>query len=207
MAAPAWRVQGQYYETCNCDFVCPCLPGQLSVRPTKGPCIFAMAFQIERGRYGGLSLDGLGFIIIGSTPGEMAKGNWSVGVVVDERATADQRDAIAGIASGAAGGPMAALSGLVGTLLGVASAPIEFTRAGLSWSVNASSLVRMAAQGATGLNPAAPPLQLTNTGHPAADTFSLARASSSHVSALGVSWDDTSGRNNGQYAPFSWQSA
>ena len=69
----------------------------------------------------------------------MGKGNWSVGVVVDERATAEQRDAIAGIASGAAGGPMAALSGLVGTILGVESAPIEFTRDGVSWSVTAST--------------------------------------------------------------------
>ena len=105
MAAPAWQVQGQYYETCNCDFVCPCVPAQLAVMPTKGSCLFAMAFQIEKGRYDRVSLDGLGFILLGSTPAEMGKGNWSVGVVVDERATADQRDAIAGIASGAAGGP------------------------------------------------------------------------------------------------------
>ena len=51
MAAPAWQVQGQYYETCNCDFVCPCVPAQLAVMPTKGSCLFAMAFQIEKGRY------------------------------------------------------------------------------------------------------------------------------------------------------------
>jgi hypothetical protein len=166
-----------------------------------------MAFQIERGRYQNLPLDGLGFIVVGLTPEEMGKGNWSVGVVVDERASPEQRDAIAAIASGAAGGPMAALSGLVGTMLGVESSPIAFTRTGVSWSVAASSLIRMSAQGVTGLNPAAEPLQLSHTGHPAADTFSLARASSSHVSALGISWSDTSGRNNGQYAPFSWQSA
>ena len=64
MAAPAWNVSGQYYETCNCDFVCPCVPGQLAVRPTRGDCQFAMAFQIERGSFGAVSLDGLGFIIL-----------------------------------------------------------------------------------------------------------------------------------------------
>lgn len=207
MAAPAWQIQGQYYETCNCDFVCPCVPGQLAVRPTKGTCIFAMAYKVDRGHYGSVPLDDLGFIILGSTPGEMGKGNWSVGVIVDERATAEQRDAIVGIASGAAGGPMAALAGLVGTILGVEVSPILFARDGVSWSVNASALVRMSAQGSTGLNPAAPPLQLTNTGHPAADTFFLARASSSHVSALGIAWEDSSGQNNGQYAPFAWRSA
>jgi hypothetical protein len=68
--------------------------------------------------------------------------------------------------------------------------------------------VDMAAEGAKGINPAsAEPLHLDNTGHPAADRFALARASKSHVHALGLSWDDVSGKNNGQYAPFSWRSA
>ena len=117
MSTPVWRVNGQYYETCNCDFVCPCVPWQLTVRPTKGSCTFAMAFQIERGSYGDVPLDGLGFIVVGLTPEAMAKGNWSVGLVTDERANAKQLEAITAIASGAAGGPMAALSGLIGTFL------------------------------------------------------------------------------------------
>jgi len=62
----------------------------------------------------------------------------------------------------------------------------------------------MAATGAKGLNPDTE-LKLQNTGHPAADTFTLAHASKSHVNALGLSWDDVSGRNNGHYAPFAWQ--
>ena len=208
MAAPSWQVSGQYYETCNCDFVCPCVPAQLSVRPSKGSCIFAMAFQIERGTYGTVSLDGLGFIVLGLTPEAMGKGNWSVGVIADSRATAEQRDAITAIASGGAGGPMAAVSGLVGKFLGVESAPIRFDRDGVKWSVQASSLVDMAAEGAKGLNPnATEPLHLENTGHPAADRFALANATKSHVHALGLDWDDVTGRNNGQYAPFSWRSA
>src|SRR5262245_44708771 len=107
----------------------------------------------------------------------MIKGNWSVGVIVDERATAEQRDAIIAIASG-------------------------------SWSVTAGTLVDMAAQGAMGLNPnATEPLQMENTGHPAADRFTLARALRTHVDALGLSLHETSGRNNDQYAPLSWRSA
>jgi hypothetical protein len=178
----------------------------MAVKPTKGDCQFAMAFQIESGKYGAVSLDGLAFIVLGLTPAEMGKGNWSVGLVTDVRATAEQREAITAIASGAAGGPMAALSGLIGKFLGVESAPIAFDRKGATWSVKAANLVDMAATGAKGLNPDAE-LQLQNTGHPAADTFTLARASKSHVKALGLSWDDVSGKNNGQYAPFSWKSA
>jgi hypothetical protein len=206
MATPDWNVSGQYYETCNCDFVCPCVPWQLAVRPTKGDCQFAMAFQIERGSYGAVSLDGLGFIVLGRTPEEMGKGNWSVGLVTDSRASVEQRDAITAIASGAAGGPMAALSGLIGKFLGVESAPIAFNRDGASWSVHSSTLVDMGATGAKGLNPNAE-LRLQNTGHPAADTFTLAHPSRSHVHALGLAWDDVTGKNNGQYAPFSWKSA
>src|SRR6266498_61784 len=131
MATPSWQVNGQYYETCNCDFVCPCILWQMAVIPTKGSCTFAMAFQIERGSYGPVSLDGLGFIVLGFTPEAMGKGNWSVGVIADERASAEQRDAITAIASGGGGGPMAALSGLVGKFLGVESAPIKFDRNGV----------------------------------------------------------------------------
>ena len=208
MPTPTWKVQGQYYETCSCDFVCPCLPGQLTVSPTKGSCTFAMAFQIDRGSYGSVSLDGLGFIILGLTPEAMGKGNWSVGLIADERASVGQREAITAIASGSAGGPMSALSGLIGEFLGVESAPIQFERSGAKWSVKASRLVDMAAEGAKGINPnATEPLYLDNTGHPAADRFALAHASKSQVHALGLAWDDASGRNNGQYAPFTWQSA
>ena len=208
MPTPAWHIHGQYYETCSCDFVCPCLPGQLLVRPTQGSCTFAMAFQIDAGSFGSVSLDGLGFIVLGFTPEEMGKGNWSVGLIADERASTEQRDAITSIASGAAGGPMAALSGLIGKFLGVESAPIGFDRKGARWSVRAATLVDMAAEGAKGINPdATEPLHLENTGHPAADRFALAHASKSHVNALGLTWNDISGKNNGQYAPFSWRSA
>lgn len=208
METPSWQVSGQYYETCSCDFVCPCILGRMTVRPSKGSCTFAMAFQVDRGSYGTVSLDGLGFIVLGWTPEAMGSGNWSVGVVADDRASAEQRDALTAIASGGAGGPMAALSGLVGTFLGVESAPIRFERNGVAWSVQASGLVDMAAEGAMGINPnTTEPLHLDNTGHPAADRVALAHASKSRVHALGLAWDDATGRNNGQYAPFSWRSA
>ena len=207
MATPKWQVEGQYYENCNCDYVCPCAPAQMQVKPTKGSCTFVMGFRIERGRFGDVPLDGLGFVVVGHTPEEMAKGNWSVGLVIDDRATPAQRDAITGIASGSAGGPMAALGGLIGKFLGAEFAPIAFQSDGLSWSVRAGDKIRIEGRGAKGLDPQRPPLQLSNTGHPAADTFTLANASNSHLAALGLTWDDASGRNNAQYAPFSWRSA
>src|SRR5436190_24370385 len=153
MAATDWNISGQYYETCSCDFVCPCLPGQMMVKPSKGTCTFAMAFQIERGSYGSVPLAGLGFVVLGLTPEEMGKGNWSVGLVADERASAEQRDAITAIASGSAGGPMAPLSGLIGKFLGAEQAPVRIDRSGLTFTVKAGSLVDMAAEGQKGIDP------------------------------------------------------
>ena len=208
MVQTPWTASGQYYETCSCDFVCPCILGQMAVAPTKGSCTFAMAYQIERGSYGSVPLNGLGFIILGLTPEAMGKGNWSVGVIADERATPEQREALTAIASGSGGGPIAALAPLVGKFLGVTSAPIKFDRNGAKWSVTAAKLLDMSAEAAMGLDPnGSEPLYLDNTGHPAANRFALAHALESHVDALGIRWSDTSGKNNGQFAPFDWRSA
>lgn len=207
MSTPAWKLTGEYYETCSCDFVCPCILTQLTARPSKGSCTFAMGFRIEQGNYGNVSLDSLGFVLVGFTPEEMGKGNWSAGVIVDERATAEQRDAIVAVASGAAGGPMAALSGLITNFAGVESAAIAFERDGMKWSVNAPAFLSMSAEPAMGIDPnTTEPLRLANTGHPAASTFTLAHAVQSQVNVFGLSWDDRSGGNNGQYAPFTWAS-
>ena len=208
MTTPAWNISGQYVETCSCDFVCPCILGQMAVRPSKGSCIFAMAMQVERGSFGDVPLNGLTFIVLGMTPEEMGKGNWSVGLVIDERATAAQRDAIAAIASGAAGGPMAALSGLIGNFLGVEQATIRMEQDGKTFTVAAGTLVEMAGQGAMGIDPnASEPMYLENTGHPVSSRLAVAHASKSHVHALGLTWDDASGKNNAHYAPFNWRSA
>ena len=163
MATPSWQVTGQYYETCSCDFVCPCVPGQLAAKPTQGFCTFAMAFQIERGNYGTVPIDGLGFIVLLWTPEEMGKGNWSVGVIADARASAEQHEAISSIASGSAGGPMGALSALVGKFLGVESAPIRFERTGAKWSVTAAKLVDWRPSGRWGSTPASPSRSIWTT--------------------------------------------
>src|SRR4029450_5763141 len=98
MTTPTWQVNGQYFETCSCDFVCPCILGQMAVEPTHGTCTFAMAFKVEQGAYGAVPLDGLGVIVLALTPEAMGKGNWSVGVIADERASTEQREAITAIA-------------------------------------------------------------------------------------------------------------
>src|SRR5437762_2420640 len=136
MATPKWQINGEYFESCSCDFVCPCIPSNLAAKPTHGHCYFAMAFQVERGRFGDVTLDNLAFAIVGRTPGVMGEGNWAVGLIVDERANTGQREAITGIVSGQAGGPMAALGPLIGNFLGVESRPIRFEKRGMRRSAS-----------------------------------------------------------------------
>ena len=208
MSTTAWHVNGQYYESCSCDFVCGCIPSGMTIKPTKGACTVAMAFQVEHGKYGHVPLDNLGFIVVARTPEAMGKGNWEVGVVIDERANAEQRDAIGAIASGQAGGPMSALAGLVGKFLGVQPSPIHFERHGEKWAVHAGNAVELSGEGVKGINPNThEPMHFDHTGHPAADRFALAHASRARIQTLGLSWEDLSGKNNAQYAPFSWRSA
>lgn len=204
MADQAWRIAGDYFETCSCDYVCPCIYTALTARPTQGRCLFAMVFHIDRGHRQGVALDGLNFAVIGQSPGAMADGNWSVGLVLDERADQSQREAIVAIGSGQAGGPMAAVAPLLGSFLGTEVKPIRFERDGMRRSVAIPGVLDQAVQGVPGGN-TAEPVYLDNTPHPASSRLALARATRSHVHGFGLDWDETSGRNNGHFAPFAWQ--
>src|SRR5436190_18016109 len=115
MASPEWKISGDYFEACSCDSVCPCPTSGLAARPTQGYCDAGLVFHVERGSHGTTKLDGLSFAVLLHTPGAMIAGNWTVGVIVDERASAAQREALTAIGSGQGGGPMAAVGPLVGT--------------------------------------------------------------------------------------------
>jgi hypothetical protein len=206
MANPQWKISGDYFEACSCDSVCPCPTSGLAARPTKGACDAGLVFTVERGTFGPTSLDGLSFAVLLHTPGPMIAGNWTVGVVVDERATPAQRDAITTIASGQGGGPMAAVGPLVGTFAGVQSKPIRIERSGMRRSVSIPDLLDFAVDGIPGASPDEP-VYFDNVAHPAASRLALAKASRSHMHAFGIDWDDTSGKNNGHFAPFAWSSS
>ncbi len=135
----------------------------------------------------------------------MAEGNWSVGVVIDARANAAQQQALTAIASGQAGGPMAALVPLIGQFLGVESRPIQYQKNGKSRSLSIPGVLAQAVEGVS--SPAYPeePMAIDNTLHPANRRLALAKAQSSHLHLFGLDWDDTSGQNNGHFAPFHWQ--
>lgn len=199
-----WRIEGQYMETCNCSFICPCIGSNLAARPTEGDCKAAVALRIDKGEKDGVKLDGLSFIVMLHSPGAMAEGNITVGLIVDDRATAQQTDAIAAIATGSVGGPMAALGPLVGRVAGVEKRPIEFRIDGLKRAVKAGDLVDQACEGVPGGVRGNEPIFLGNTAHPVNETLALAKATRSRMRAFGMDWDDSTGTRNGHFAPFAW---
>jgi hypothetical protein len=200
----AWQIRGEYFETCSCDYLCPCVTSNLTARPTQGWCTFAFVHHIDQGRFDDVVLDGLNFAVIGRTPEEMAKGNWTVGVITDERASPEQQQAIVAIVSGQAGGPMAPLGGLIGTFAGVEARPIRFEKDGHRLAASVPQMLDEALEGMLGVN-GTEPMYVDNVPHPVNSRLALAHATRSHVHAFGIDWDNTSGRNNGHFAPFDWR--
>src|SRR5262249_26247438 len=150
MANTDWQISGDYFESCSCDYLCPCLTSNLNARPTKGYCAFGMVFHIAEGWFGSTVLDDLNFAVVGRAPNEMVKGDWSAGVITDLRATSKQQQALVTIASGQAGGPMSVLASLIGTFLGVEAKPIRFEKQGMRRGVSIPGVLDQAIEGVAG---------------------------------------------------------
>ena len=200
-----WKIEGRYMETCNCNFVCPCIVTNLTGQPSEGDCKAAVAMKIDKGEKDGVSLDGLSFIVLIHSPGAMADGNLKVGLIVDDSADDAQTEAIGAIATGAAGGPMAALGPLVGEVAGLEKRPISFEQNGMDYTVKAGELVDQSITGVPSAVVEGEPIYLDNTCHPVAAKLGLANATNSSFHAFGIDWDDASGTRNGHFAPFAWQ--
>jgi len=200
----AWRIEGQYMETCNCTYLCPCITSNLSARPTEGDCKVAIAMRIDKGDKDGVKLDGLSFIVVMHAPSAMGQGNITVGLIIDERATDKQAEAISAIATGAAGGPMAALGPLVGRVAGIEKRAISFEAHGLQRAVKAGELIDEACEGVAGPPRPGEPIYLDNTCHPVNPRIALAKATRSVMHAFGINWNDSSGTRNAHFAPFAW---
>ncbi len=199
-----WHIEGEYFETCNCSYICPCIGSNLAARPTEGDCKAALAFRIDRGERNGVRLDGVSLIVLMRSPGAMAEGNIAVGLILDERADQRQSDAVAAIMSGSSGGPMAALAPLVTRMAGLERRPIRFTRDGMRFDVRAGELIDQAGEGVPSVSRPGEPIYLENTSHPVNPKLALAKATRSKFHAFGIDWDDASGTRNAHFAPFRW---
>lgn len=92
-----WEIKGREFVQCNCAYGCPC---QFSALPTHGDCRSIAMIQVDEGHHGNTKLDGLRFGIIAVWPGPIHEGKGEVVPIVDENASAEQREALLRIMSG-----------------------------------------------------------------------------------------------------------
>jgi hypothetical protein len=97
MAHTKWAFKGREFVNCNCTYGCPC---QFNALPTHGFCEAVAGFQIDEGYHGDTQIDNLRFVGMFRWPGAIHHGHGEGVVIIDERATQDQRRALLRIASG-----------------------------------------------------------------------------------------------------------
>lgn len=195
-----WKLSGTYFESCNCEAVCPCV---FLSPPTTGECTAIAAWHIAEGEHGGERLDGLNVALAVHSPGHMAETPWQVALYLDDQANSVQTDALGTIFSGAAGGHPAVLASHIGEVLGVAPATMTFEGDDSSQSmrigdVGEAKVTAMAGQGGA---------QVTITNHPLAlapgEDLVAARSDYLRYTDHGYEWD-LSGVN-GLFSPFAYE--
>lgn len=92
-----WSMQGMVMVNCNCAYGCPC---QFNSLPTHGDCRAYGFMQIDKGRFGEVSLDGLTWGVLVSWPGAIHMGNGTFQSIVDARADGKQRAAMEAVSHG-----------------------------------------------------------------------------------------------------------
>jgi hypothetical protein len=131
-----WTMRGQYMESCNCDYLCPCIYTNPQAPVTHTHCIAALVFRIDDGICGETRLDGMKFALVIRSGKVMADGDWVFAGIVDASADKTQRPILASIVSGEAGGPPAIIrENLVSDFRGVQFETIEFNLDGLHRAV------------------------------------------------------------------------
>ena len=204
-----WNLEGDYFEGCNCDLICPCI---FKGDPDEGYCNLTVAWHIQKGNYDAdgnnnkINLDGLNVVALFHTPGNMLTGpKWNAAMYVDERATKEQIDSLTTIYSGQAGGFFAVITNLIGKMLGVKSVPIEFGIDGKRRWVRIKDLLQLEIEGFVGADPNKEAL-VVNPALSVVPGYNLVVAQSSKYAYNdhGMQWDNSG--KNGFYSRFSYSS-
>jgi hypothetical protein len=101
-----WRIHGTYFESCNCDAVCPCrrIDGVAGGRSTHGTCLGVLSWLIEEGSADGTELSGLPVAIAMRYSDDEPGSPWTWVLYLDARASEEQRGALEAIFTGRLGG-------------------------------------------------------------------------------------------------------
>lgn len=205
MSGETWQISGEDMESCNCDYLCPCIYTNPQGEVTHDQCTALMAYCIDDGRYGDVDLTGVKFALVIRSGKVMADGNWIFACVVDAGADDAQRAAMTEILGGKVGGRPALIhDNPVGDFRGVEFAPISFHMDGLDRAAEVPDFLSFAISGVPSRTGSGEPICIDNTAHPANTRLALARSRETHVHAFGLDLDISDVGNNGHFAPFAW---
>ena len=197
----AWKIKGSYFETCSCDLICPC-NASFDHGATYDFCRVTLIFNIKEGEIEGTDVGGVKVAVIADTPKVMTEGNWKLGMFVDEGATDEQVEKLTAVFGGQLGGPMEALSPLVGEMLGVERAAIDVTEDGLRHSVKIGDAIDFEIEDIVPFGiETGEPARLSGLFHPVASELTIAEATRSKINAFGIEFEGKSALST---AEFSW---
>ena len=121
-----WSIEGELILNCNCTVFCPCVISLGTHPPTEGYCQAWAGIRIDKGNSGDVDLSGLNIGMLLDIPGKMERGNWTLALWIDDRATDVQFEKLEQIFRGSARGTTGLFKLLVGEYLGAERAPITF---------------------------------------------------------------------------------
>lgn len=153
MPGMSFHIEGDYFESCTCAVSCPCI---FLAPATEEACDVMFAWRIARGEMDGVDLAGLNVAMAVHSPKSMTDGGWKAALYVDERAAPEQSSAIAAIFSGQAGGHLANVAPLIGSVTGVHSAPITFEAGEGRRSVRVGAVLEMDVEELKGMDGKSP---------------------------------------------------
>ena len=101
-----WHIRGSYFESCNCDPICPCrrIDGVAGGRSTHGICEGVLSWVIEDGSAGATDLSGLAAAMAVRYSDDETGSPWSWILYLDDRTDEEQVAALTNIFSGRLGG-------------------------------------------------------------------------------------------------------
>jgi hypothetical protein len=102
----SWRIQGSYFESCNCDPICPCrrIDGAAGGRSTHAECLGVLSWLIEAGEVDGVDVAGIAVALASRYSDDEAGSPWTWIFYVDARAGEAQRAALTDVFTGKLGG-------------------------------------------------------------------------------------------------------
>jgi hypothetical protein len=196
----SWNLSGSYFETCSCDLMCPCNMS-FDHGATYDYCRVVLVFNIKQGEIEGTDVSGLGVAAIADTPKVMTEGNWRLGMLIDERATDEQVELLAAVFGGQKGGPMEAVTPLVGEILGVERVSFELVEEGLTHSAKIGDSIDFEIEDIVPFGvETGQPVRLVGVFHPAASEFNAAEAKRSKISAFGIEYEGKTGISASAFA-------